>query len=52
MLLAEWRSGNEQACDRLMPIVYEQLRALAARMVGAERVDHTLAPTAWYTKRT
>ena len=46
ILLAEWRSGNEQARDQLMPIVYEQLRALAGRMIGGERVDHTLAPTA------
>jgi RNA polymerase sigma-70 factor (ECF subfamily) len=29
-----------------MPIVYEQLRGLAARMIGSERPDHTLAPTA------
>jgi RNA polymerase sigma factor (TIGR02999 family) len=34
------------ARDQLMPIVYEHLRALAARMISGERPDHTLAPTA------
>jgi RNA polymerase sigma factor (TIGR02999 family) len=45
-LLAEWRAGNEDARDRLMPIVYDQLRCLAARVRESERPDHTLAPTA------
>jgi RNA polymerase sigma factor (TIGR02999 family) len=46
ILLAEWRSGNDLARDQLMPIVYEQLRALAGRVIAGERPDHTLAPTA------
>src|SRR5690348_1348076 len=45
-LLAEWRAGSEQARDQLMPIVYDQLRALAGHMVGAERANHTLPATA------
>ncbi len=46
ILLAEWRSGNELAREQLMPIVYEQLRALAGRVIAGERAGHTLAPTA------
>jgi RNA polymerase sigma factor (TIGR02999 family) len=32
--------------DRLLPLVYEQLRALAQRALRRERPDHTLTPTA------
>jgi RNA polymerase sigma factor (TIGR02999 family) len=39
-------SGNARAADRLLPLVYDELRALAARMLAAERPDHTLPPTA------
>jgi hypothetical protein len=28
-LLLEWRSGNQEALDRLMPLVYDELRRLA-----------------------
>ena len=45
-LLHEWRSGNRQALDELTPLVYDELRRLAARSLYAERPDHTLRATA------
>jgi RNA polymerase sigma factor (TIGR02999 family) len=45
-LLAEWRHGNHEALERLMPLVYGELRKLAAYHLRAERVGHTLQPTA------
>jgi len=45
-LLHEWGSGDKQALDRLMPLVYDQLRRLAGRCLRAERPDHTLPATA------
>ena len=39
-------SGDDQALDQLMPIVYEELRRLAARCLRAERPGHTLRATA------
>ena len=45
-LLADWSKGDRQALDRLMPIVYDELRSLAGRYLRRERADHTLQPTA------
>jgi len=45
-LLAEWSKGNEQAVDELTPLVYQELRQLAAAYLRKERRDHTLQPTA------
>jgi RNA polymerase sigma factor (TIGR02999 family) len=45
-LLRQWGSGDKQALDQLMPLVYDQLRKLASRYLRAERPDHTLAATA------
>jgi RNA polymerase sigma factor (TIGR02999 family) len=45
-LLRQWSSGNKQAMDQLMPVVYDQLRRLAANCLRAERPDHTLRATA------
>ena len=45
-LLIHWSNGDEQARDRLMPLVYDELRRLAARYLRRERVDHTLQTTA------
>jgi RNA polymerase sigma-70 factor (ECF subfamily) len=45
-LLTRSRNGNKQALDELVPLVYTQLHALAARLIRAERPDHTLRPTA------
>jgi len=45
-LLQEWREGNKQAMEDLMPLVYNQLRVLAGRFMHSERPDHTLRATA------
>lgn len=45
-LLKDWGNGDSAALDQLMPIVYAELRAIAARYLRRERQDHTLQPTA------
>ena len=45
-LLMEWRQGDEEALAQLLPIVYDELRRIAARHLRAERDDLTLEPTA------
>jgi RNA polymerase sigma factor (TIGR02999 family) len=45
-LLAEWAGGDEAALDRLMPLVYQELRRIADRALGRERQGHTLQATA------
>lgn len=45
-LLVSWRRGNETSFEELLPLVYADLRALAARRLARERPDHTLQPTA------
>jgi len=45
-LLQQWKGGDRQALDQLMPIVYDELRRLAARCLHAERPGHTLPATA------
>src|SRR6516165_3042964 len=46
LLLGEWAQGNSQALDQLTPLVYAELRQLAAGYLRHERPDHTLQPTA------
>jgi RNA polymerase sigma-70 factor, ECF subfamily len=46
VLLAEMKSGNGEALSRLMPLVYKELRRLAAHCLKQERPGHTLQPTA------
>jgi RNA polymerase sigma factor (TIGR02999 family) len=45
-LLVECRQGSREALERLMPLVYKELRKLAAYHLRAERAEHTLEPTA------
>lgn len=45
-LLLDWSQGNEQALDRLMPLVVTELRRLAAAYLRREQPGHTLQPTA------
>lgn len=45
-ILSQIESGNPQAAERLLPIVYEELRKLAAVRMALESPDHTLQPTA------
>jgi RNA polymerase sigma factor (TIGR02999 family) len=45
-LLAEWGCGDRNALDRLLPLVYAELRRIAVRHLRRERAGHTLQPTA------
>jgi RNA polymerase sigma factor (TIGR02999 family) len=45
-LLTRWSQGDDAALAELTPLVYEELRRLAHRQMGAERSDHTLQTTA------
>jgi len=45
-LLAQWANGDEQALNDLTPIVYKELRQLAAAYLRKEQQGHTLQPTA------
>ena len=45
-LLSAYRGGARDALDRLLPLVYEELRAVAGRQLRRERPDHTLHATA------
>ena len=45
-LLRDWRGGDSAALERLMPLVYDELRRLARRHMAGERKNHTLQPTA------
>jgi RNA polymerase sigma factor (TIGR02999 family) len=45
-LLEAARDGSADALDRLMPLVYSELRAIAHRQLRGERGDHTLSTTA------
>lgn len=44
-LLIEASQGNRSALDRLLPLIYAELRALAAKHLGDERPNHTYQPT-------
>src|SRR5271165_2382198 len=44
-LLHESQGGNKAAFDELIPVVYDQLYALASRRLSSERRDHTLRTT-------
>ena len=45
-VLSEMAGGDPEAIDRLLPVVYENLRDLARREMRRERQDHTLSATA------
>ena len=45
-LLLAWGRGDQDACDRLMPLVYDELRRLASQYMRREPVGHTLQATA------
>ena len=45
-LLDGWRRGDRDALERLLPLVYSELRRIAARQLKNERPGHTLQPTA------
>jgi RNA polymerase sigma factor (TIGR02999 family) len=45
-LLARWADGDRAALDRLVPLVYPELRKIADGYLRRERNGHTLQPTA------
>jgi RNA polymerase sigma factor (TIGR02999 family) len=45
-LLLDWRDGDSEALDRLMPLVYEELRRMANHYLRNERRGHTLQTSA------
>jgi RNA polymerase sigma factor (TIGR02999 family) len=45
-LLLKWSNGDGSAREKLMPLVYDELRRLAASYMRRERANHTLQPTA------
>jgi RNA polymerase sigma-70 factor, ECF subfamily len=45
-LVSGLSQGDAGAADRLTPVLYEELRGIADRLMRQERVDHTLQPTA------
>lgn len=45
-LLGAWKGGDRRALDRLLPVVYTELRRVAHRQLGRERKRQTLQPTA------
>jgi RNA polymerase sigma factor (TIGR02999 family) len=45
-LLIDAKSGNRNALDELLPLVYDELRRVASRQLASERKNHTLQATA------
>ena len=45
-LLVRWRSGDRDALDSLLPLVYDELRRIARHYLQGERTGHTLQSTA------
>ena len=45
-------SGQPDVVEKVMPLIYEELRALASSQLQHERSDHTLQPTALVTSST
>jgi RNA polymerase sigma-70 factor, ECF subfamily len=45
-LLIDWSKGDKSALDKLVPVVYEELRRLARHFMSGENPGHTLQTTA------
>jgi len=45
-LLVSWSGGDQNALNEVVPLVYRELRRLAAAYLRRERREHTLQPTA------
>lgn len=45
-LLLHWNNGDSSALEKLLPLVYEELRRMAELYMRRERSSHTLQPTA------
>ena len=44
-ILLRWSSGDQEALDRLLPLVYDELKKMASARLRGERPDHTLNAT-------
>ena len=45
-LLEQWNHGDREALDKLIPLVYEELRKMARHYMGQQNPGHTLQTTA------
>ncbi len=45
-LLQQWADGDREAAEKVVPLVYNELRAIAGGYIRGERRDHTLQTTA------
>src|SRR5437588_12779297 len=45
-LLEEWNHGAREALDKLMPLIYDELRKMAKRYMSQQNPRHTLQTTA------
>ena len=45
-MLLQWGRGNDDALERLIPLVYQELHRIARRCMAGERVGHSLQATA------
>lgn len=45
-ILSAIEQGDQDAVEKLLPVVYDELRAIARSQMQRERAGHTLAPTA------
>jgi len=45
-LLERWSNGEQEARDKLMPLVYDELHRIAVNYLRRERREHTIQPTA------
>ena len=45
-LLLAWREGDEDALEKLIPLVHKEMRRMARRYMAGQRADHTLQATA------
>ena len=48
LLLNELREGNQEAANRLIPLIYSELRRMAGSYMLRERAGHTLQATALF----
>lgn len=44
-VLIDWSHGDKHAADRLLPLIYDELRQIARGYLQRERADHTLQAT-------
>jgi RNA polymerase sigma factor (TIGR02999 family) len=45
-VLEQLKEGDKNAANKLLPLVYDEFRALARHYLAQERLNHTLQPTA------